>query len=134
MNLLLLSIPGIVLICMQLISIVFPTLELPFEPIALWVAITTIGLPCMLLAILKFIFSLFGWPNNIKAEWVQTAFFLIFLAFPSYMIFLAIWLEYRPGDGPLLIVLGLGNVFTIMYWGPVLFAWSWFVSKISTAA
>jgi len=134
MNLLLLSIPGIVLICMQLISIVFPTLELPFEPITLWVAITTVGLPCLLLAILTFIFSIFGWSNNIKAEWVQTAFFLIFLTLPSYMIFLAIWLEYRPDDGPLLIVLGLGNVFTIMYWGPVLFAWSWFLSKISTAA
>ncbi len=83
---------------------------------------------------MEIIFSIFGWSNNIKAEWVQTAFFLIFLTLPSYMIFLAIWLEYRPDDGPLLIVLGLGNVFTIMYWGPVLFAWSWFVSKISTAA
>ncbi len=131
MNLLILSIPGIVLISLQLISILSSTIELPFDPIILWVAVTTVGLPCLLLALFRFLFKNFGWANSVEKEWVHTASMLVVLTFPSTMAFIALWVSYKPSDAELLVVLGLLNVGSIIYWGPALLMWSWLVSKTS---
>ena len=134
MNLLILSIPGIVLISLQLIYILSSVIELPFEPIVLWIAVTTVGLPCLLLAFFKFSFKNFGWTNSVETEWIHTACMLVILTAPSTMAFIALWISYKPSDAELLVVLGLLNVGSIIYWGPVLLMWSWLVSKIPKRA
>ena len=120
------ALPGIVLILLMLLCLILPTLFVIFNPVFQWIALSTIGIPSILAAIICAAgFDTFKFKISTRA----LVALLTVLTIPSMYILANIWLHYRPEDGPGFGYMGIFYIFGAPFWLPVIIGWSWYSIK-----
>lgn len=133
MNYSIVAIPGIVLFSILVACEIYPSMYGFINPIYMWVTISTVGIPCILAALLL---SSLKWFTNSQVTWRWPVFalVLVLLTIPSVVIFVNAWLAFHPNDGPALGYMGLFYIGTAQVWIPALVLWGWRIGKLNAKA
>jgi hypothetical protein len=116
------AMPGGVSLTILGLCLLMPSLFDIVNPIYLWMAISTIGIPTVLASILFYYFDKI---LNMKVNALVLAITLIILTIPSTWIFIESWLYFYPSDGPGLGYMGIFYIGSAPVWLPLIIFWSW---------
>ena len=129
-----LAMPGLALIAIQLIGIVVPQIFYVVNPVYLSVAICTVGLPCLFVSSIFWALRLFSFFKKINLFRVVLAISLIISTIPSMVLFIEVWLYFKPSDGPALGYMGIFYISFAYVWLPFLVILTLYVTKVPNKA
>jgi len=125
-----LALVGITLIVIQFIGILFPSIFMIINPVYLWVALCTIGIPCLLVSLAFRIFRISKFVINKNKLRVTLVISLIVATIPATNIFVELWLSFKPSDGPAIGYIGMFYINTAHIWIPLLILIALYVTKM----
>lgn len=120
------AMPGGVFLTLLGWGLLMPSLFDIVNPIFLWIALSTIGIPTVLAS---FLFYYFDKILKIKVNALALAITLIVLTIPSTWIFMTSWLNFYPDDGPSLGYMGIFYIGSAPVWLPLIIFWSWWSTR-----
>lgn len=125
-----LAMPGLALIAIQLIGLVVPQIFYLVNPVYLWIAICTVGLPCLFISVIFWALRLFKFFKKTYVFRIFLAISLIISTIPSMIFFIEVWLHFKPSDGPALGYMGIFYLGYAYLWLPMLIILTFYVTKV----